>query len=570
MVEGPGCTINGEKIRAKVQKGQKVVDIRRNETNAPSADSSSSCFQTILGCGFTGVETLGKEMFMYFGCRALRLHFGMNGSLRINPSERNDMKGKPPALLVQFSSDVVCFFDTTVEIRFTEDCKQKVRAMEGLDVCSSKFSFSRAVEAVKRESARMLCDVLLDQAVLPGVGNIIKNEALFDSGLNPSVKVNQLTNEQIHHLVKMTRDFTLLFYKCRKNGSPLYKHYKVYKRPHCGQCSGTVTVCRLGDNGRMTYFCQRCQSGDPSEVNISKLPTRNSLIGWAYQGESSSDDRVAKREEEEWTCSLCTLINLPSCKSCEACMSPRPEVSKEPPKQSQSPMSRDLIRYPCNNFCKPLQEVKMNRRAAFGTTTLVLTNLSAKPDSPLSPAINQTNSPETARGLSPLGDWQQKSHRNRGIEFEGNERYKRESPADHSQPNKRMRTTNGELSGGSMQPTCSGRGTQSNDASFSKTPCCKSHHRSCALRVVTKDGENKGRQFYTCSLPRETQCNFFEWADLHFPMCHHGKRTLMKTVLKLGPNNGRNFYTCPVKMGKQCNFFQWAENGPGISNLPGC
>lgn len=33
MVEGPGCTLNGEKIRAKVQKGQKVVDIRGNGTN---------------------------------------------------------------------------------------------------------------------------------------------------------------------------------------------------------------------------------------------------------------------------------------------------------------------------------------------------------------------------------------------------------------------------------------------------------------------------------------------------------------------------------------------------------
>jgi len=62
--------------------------------------------------------------------------------------------------------------------------------MEALDICSPKFSFSRVVEAVKRESARMLCDVLLDQAVLPGVGNIIKNEALFDSGLNPAVKVH--------------------------------------------------------------------------------------------------------------------------------------------------------------------------------------------------------------------------------------------------------------------------------------------------------------------------------------------------------------------------------------------
>lgn len=122
-------------------------------------------------------------------------------------------------------------------------------------------------------------------------------------------------------------------------------------------------------------------------------------------------------------------------------------------------MSRDLIRYPCNTFSKPLQEVKMNRRAAFGTTTLVLTNLSAKPDSPLSPAINQTNAPETARGPSLLGEWQQRSHSNRnsGMQFKDNERYKRESPADHSQPNKRMKTTNGALSGGSMQPTCSGR-----------------------------------------------------------------------------------------------------------------
>lgn len=145
-------------------------------------------------------------------------------------------------------------------------------------------------------------------------------------------------------------------------------------------------------------------------------------------------------------------------------------------------------------------------------------------------------------------------------------------------------------------------------------PCCSAHHRPAALRVVHKDGENKGRQFYTCSLPRETKCNFFEvkngkqlismalcsseyklqqyvwsllsmsdvslqlvnkeiflfcffallqWADSHFPFCHHGKHSLMRTVLKLGPNNGRNFYTCSLIKGKQCGFFQWAENGPG-------
>ncbi len=72
---------------------------------------------------------------------------------------------------------------------FTLETKQRVRAMESLDVCSPKFSFSHSEDAVRSQRSRMLCDVLLDQAVMPGVGNIIKNEALFDSGLHPAVKV---------------------------------------------------------------------------------------------------------------------------------------------------------------------------------------------------------------------------------------------------------------------------------------------------------------------------------------------------------------------------------------------
>uniref|UniRef100_A0A8C3JY09 Formamidopyrimidine-DNA glycosylase H2TH DNA-binding domain-containing protein n=1 Tax=Calidris pygmaea TaxID=425635 RepID=A0A8C3JY09_9CHAR len=75
--------------------------------------------------------------------------------------------------------------------RGSAESERKVRMMESLDVCSPKFSFSRAEGEIKQQQSRMLCDVLLDQAVLPGVGNIIKNEALFDSGLHPAVKVGE-------------------------------------------------------------------------------------------------------------------------------------------------------------------------------------------------------------------------------------------------------------------------------------------------------------------------------------------------------------------------------------------
>uniref|UniRef100_A0A1A8RLX4 DNA-(apurinic or apyrimidinic site) lyase n=1 Tax=Nothobranchius rachovii TaxID=451742 RepID=A0A1A8RLX4_9TELE len=328
MVEGPGCTLNGEKIRSKVKTGQEVKQVRGSLTN--KNNSETNAFHGFLGCRYTGVETLGKELFMYFGSRALRLHFGMNGSMNLNPAQRKVTTGSAAVLEIHLTNDTVAFFDSTVEIRLTEDCKQKVRAMESLDVCSSKFSFSRSEEAVRSQSSRMLCDVLLDQAVMPGVGNIIKNEALFDSGFHPAVK------------------------KMRIDHSPF-----------------------------------------PSNKAQNEAP--NSGV-WKMEKSSGA-----------------TLI------------SPSPSA-----------------------------------------------------------------------------------------------------------------------------------------------PCCASHCRPAVLRVVHKEGENKGRQFYSCSLPRETKCNFFEWADLHFPSCHHGKRCLMRTVLKLGPNNGRNFYTCSFQKGKQCDFFQWAENGPGVSILPGC
>ncbi|MBZ3880653.1 Endonuclease 8-like 3 [Sciurus carolinensis] len=385
MVEGPGCTLNGEKIRARVLPGQTVIDVRGSalqnlqspallqavsglQVSSQAAalnnnkESRQNFLQQFNGYIYSGVETLGKELFMYFGPKALRIHFGMKGSIMINPLKHKSKNGVSPVFEVQLTKDLICFFDSSVELRNSVESQQKIRMMEELDICSPKFSFSRAESEVNKQKGRMLCDVLLDQKVLPGVGNIIKNEALFDSGLHPAVK-------------------------CCKAGSGVSKHYKVYRRPNCGHCHCRITVCRLGENNRMTYFCPQCQKENPQHVDI---------------------------------------------------------------------------------------------------------------------CVHQTN-----------------------------------------------------MTAGSCTLNAGG-------------PRCSKHNRHCVLRVVRKDGPNKGRQFYACPLPGEAQCGFFEWADLSFPFCDHGRCSIMRTVLKIGPNNGKNFFVCPFEKEKQCNFFQWAENGPGIKIIPGC
>ncbi|KAK1341736.1 hypothetical protein QTO34_016485 [Cnephaeus nilssonii] len=536
-------------------------------TQNDDSDSGGLSLRLLNGHTYSGVGTLGKELFLYFGPKALRIHFGMKGYVRINPLEYKNKNGISPVLEVQLSKDLICFFDSSVELRDSTESQRRIRMMEELDVCSPKFNFSRAEREVRKQRGRMLCDVVMDQRVLPGVGNIIKNEALFDSGLHPAVRVCQLTEEQTQHLVKMTRDFSLLFYRCRKAGLAVSKHYKVYGRPHCGRCRSRITVCRLGENSRMTYFCPHCQSEDAHRADRGKPPTRNTALGPTPHRDHLGD-HVARKWEEAWACGVCTLINMPSAQACDACLAPRPAGKPR--------CLSDLVKYPCSGFGKPSSEVKINRKTAFGTTTLVLTDFS-------------NNCRPSGREKSPDGlrDGAFQSPPPTNVCLRDTPRPSEERANSTTQPPsttsllvaptvstlrrpacKRLKTAHGSSPGsGSRDPGLSNKEPQMDTtdgacAPMAPAPRCSQHRRLCVLRVVSKDGENKGRPFYTCPLPREAQCGFFEWADLSFPFCNHGKRSILRTVLKMGPNNGKKFFVCPLGKRTQCRFFQWATPGP--------
>ncbi|XP_014670296.1 PREDICTED: DNA topoisomerase 3-alpha-like [Priapulus caudatus] len=71
--------------------------------------------------------------------------------------------------------------------------------------------------------------------------------------------------------------------------------------------------------------------------------------------------------------------------------------------------------------------------------------------------------------------------------------------------------------GGAGQSSKTSSGYNSGSMSMNTDPGDSEVKCNCGapapVRTVQKEGPNRGRQFYCCSKPRESQCGFFQWAD---------------------------------------------------------
>ena len=154
------------------------------------------------------VESRGKHLLIRFGDgEILRTHLGMHGSWRL--FERAD-SGRPlrfrraPSVELWFDEAVaVCFRAKELEFLSQRSLHQSAALSRlGPDVLSESFC---AVDAARRarellaENA-LIVDVLLDQRVVCGIGNVYKNEALFLEGVRPQVLLKDLSARQLESI----------------------------------------------------------------------------------------------------------------------------------------------------------------------------------------------------------------------------------------------------------------------------------------------------------------------------------------------------------------------------------
>jgi endonuclease-8 len=225
------------------------------------------------------VEARGKHLLIWFsGDLVLRTHMRMNGSWHIyRPGERWQRPHRDMRIVIETPAmHAVAFTVPVAEFVTSRDlANHDIVAELGPDPLSDTFSAEQAIERMHAHGDIEIADVLLDQSVIAGIGNVFKSEVLFGARVNPFVPVSQLTREQLAEIVAVATRFmranvvsgvasgfsrTASMRRTTGRADPSARLW-VYGRggQPCRRCGTAISRQKQGPYARSTYWCPKCQ-----------------------------------------------------------------------------------------------------------------------------------------------------------------------------------------------------------------------------------------------------------------------------------------------------------------------
>jgi endonuclease-8 len=242
--------------------------------------------RNVAGATVTSVAAHGKHLVIELADGAsLRMHLGMYGR------QRSYARAAGEAMLARMSPgrvNLAIVTDDAVHLWInarTIEISQRRAPRHGMaiatlgpDVLADDFDSRLAASRASLHHARRIADVLLDQQIASGIGNIYKCEALFVRQLDPRTLVGALALGVLEALYTTARELMIenlgpgpRTTRDRLSGdAPSDDRYFVYSRSGkpCRRCQATIECYQLGDPPRWTWSCPTCQApGTPSGAN---------------------------------------------------------------------------------------------------------------------------------------------------------------------------------------------------------------------------------------------------------------------------------------------------------------
>lgn len=199
---------------------------------------------------------------------------GLVGGGHPQPGGADNLPNKFTRIVLEFTDGSTLYHNDMRKFGWSrlvnETEKNNLLAGNGPEPLSKDFSLKYFKEVLGKYPKRKLKQILLDQTLIAGIGNIYADEAAFLAKVLPMRLVNTLTPKEIADLHKfiikvlkhsISKKGTSAKNYLRSDGSKggFVPYLNVYGRGKlaCKICGTPISKIKL--NGRGTHFCVNCQ-----------------------------------------------------------------------------------------------------------------------------------------------------------------------------------------------------------------------------------------------------------------------------------------------------------------------
>jgi endonuclease VIII len=249
MPEGDTIWRTAETLRASL-RGKRVTAARPDS------------LKRFAGRTITDVTSNGKHLLIRFdNGLAIHSHMRMRGAWHVY---RQGEAWKRPAwqakaLLETEDAIAVCFSAPVIDIVRDEHVRL---GHLGPDIITDAWDAGEVTKRARARDDAAIGEILLDQRVTAGIGNVYRCEAMWQQRVNPWKPVSDLSDADLRRLFETARE------AMRSNLGPTFeRRFPGYGkgavhgrggRP-CPRCGARIQVRAQGEHARLTYWCPACQ-----------------------------------------------------------------------------------------------------------------------------------------------------------------------------------------------------------------------------------------------------------------------------------------------------------------------
>jgi len=223
----------------------------------------------LAGRTVESVSARGKHLLMEFsGDVFLHTHMRMNGAWHIyRPGVRWQRPARDMRILIAAPDIVAVGFNIPIaEFLSSRDLlRHRELGRLGPDLLAASFDDADARRRIRALPRAAIGDVLLNQRVVAGIGNVLKSEILFVADIDPFERVADVDDASLDRVIAVARQLMAMSVRGDRRQTTRAMDPRtrlwVYGRGGlpCRKCGTRVESKKTGLDARLTYWCPRCQ-----------------------------------------------------------------------------------------------------------------------------------------------------------------------------------------------------------------------------------------------------------------------------------------------------------------------